>query len=148
MINPGQIAQKQKAEWRLKIIEEVIKGGKSITQVCKAHKISRKTFYCWKASYDQSSPEERLKNLENNNVKGFAHPRSISEKAQEEVLNIVRRHPEYSSHKISQISPEVGNHSVQKVLERNNLSLYEKRLIFQAGYLFFQKKFVKGGGNI
>jgi len=142
-ISNYQMTQKQKAKRRLKIIEEVIKEGKSVTQVCQAHKISRTIFYRWKARYDQSSPEERLKNLEDKKRVIKRHPRQVPKEYERLILDLALNYPQFGVQRITQSlplngenKPLVGYHGVQRVLERNNLNTYEKRLIFRSDYLF------------
>lgn len=141
------MTQKQKAKRRLKIIEEVVKEGKSVTQVCKAHKISRVIFYRWKARYDQSPPKERLKNLEDKKRVIKRHPRQVPKEYERLILDLVFNYPEFGVRRITQRLPLngenksiVGYHGVQKVLERNNLNTFEKRLIFQSGYSFYMER--------
>ena len=143
LINSAQMTQMQKAKRRLKIIEEVVKEGKLVTQVCKAHKISRVIFYRWKARYDQSSPKERLKNLEDKKRVIKRHPRQVPKEYERLILGLVFNYPEFGVRRITQILPQngenksiVGHHGVQRVLERNNLNTFEKRLIFQSGFHF------------
>ena len=137
------MTQKQKAERRLKIIEEVVKEGKSVAQVCKTHKISRTIFYRWKARYDQSSPGERLKALEDKKRVIERYPRQVSKEYERLILDLALNYPQFGVRRITQSlplngenEPIVGYHGAQRTLERNNLNTFEKRLAFQSGYLF------------
>lgn len=39
---------------RKKMIEEVLIGGKRVSEVCRRYNLSRKTFYQWKARYEKA----------------------------------------------------------------------------------------------
>ena len=148
MLNSAQMTQKQKAKRRLKIIEKVVKEGKSVTQVCQAYRISRTIFYRWKARYDQSPPKERLKALEDKKRVIERYPRQVPKEHERLILDLVLNYPQFGVQRITQSLPLngksksiVGYHGTQRVLERNNLNTFEKRLIFQSSYLFFRKSF-------
>jgi len=123
-------------ETRKRIIEEVVIGKEPVVDVCQRYHVSRKTFYKWLARYQEAKEKEAvlLQAMEDDYVEGFTHPRSISEKVQEEILRLVRQNPEYSTHKIAQILAEVGNHGVQNVFQRLSLNTYEKRLAYAEAY--------------
>jgi len=123
-------------EVRKRIIEEVIIGGAAVSQVCRKYHLSRKTYYKWLARYKEAREKEAilLKAMEDNYVKSFAHPRSISEETQEKILAVVRQYPKYSTHKVAQTLAEVGNHGVQNAFQRLNLNTYEKRLAYVETY--------------
>lgn len=46
------------------------------------------------------------------------------------VLSLVKKYPLYSLNKLNQELPEFSRHSIQRILEKNNLSTVEKRLAF------------------
>lgn len=48
------------------------------------------------------------------------------------VLSLVRRYPLYSLNKLAEELPGISRHSIQRILERNDLSTVEKRLAFSA----------------
>jgi len=48
------------------------------------------------------------------------------------VLSMVRKYPLYSLNKLAEELPEISRHSIQRILEKNNLSTVEKRLAFTA----------------
>ena len=46
------------------------------------------------------------------------------------VLSMVKKYPLYSLNKLAEELPEISRHSIQRILERNDLSTIEKRLAF------------------
>ncbi|MBU3957361.1 glycosyltransferase, partial [Patescibacteria group bacterium] len=123
-------------EARKRVVEEVVIGEEPVSQVCQKYHISRKTFYKWLARYQEAREKEAvlLQAMEDNYIKGFGHPRAISEETQERILTVVHQHPKYSTHKVAQILAEVGNHGVQNVFQKLNLNTYEKRLAYAQAY--------------
>ena len=66
--------------------------------------------------------------------------KEVSLQNQKLILSVVRKHPQYSSKKISEVLPKdkkgkhlIGNHGVQNVLERLGLNTYQFRLEFAKG---------------
>ncbi|MDP3954898.1 MAG: FxLYD domain-containing protein [bacterium] len=49
------------------------------------------------------------------------------------VLNLVKKYPLYSLDKLAAELPDISRHSIQRILEKNDLSTVEKRLAFAAG---------------
>lgn len=127
---PGHL--RQVPETRKRMIEEVLIGGKSVTEVCREYHLSRKNFYKWLGRYQEAKKEGKviLKALEDNNAKGFDHPRAVSKETVKEILKVVRRHPEYSTHQIAERLANVGNRGVQNAFTRLELNTYEKRAAY------------------
>lgn len=60
------------------------------------------------------------------------------------VLSMVKKYPLYSLNKLAEELPEISRHSIQRILEKNDLSTVEKRLVFSEEKrmdfsLFFKK---------
>src|SRR4030042_3984974 len=51
-------------------------------------------------------------------------------KTEELVLELVKKYPLYSLNKLKQMLPDINRHTIQKVLEKNQLSRLEERLAF------------------
>jgi len=117
------MAPKLPEKQRLKLIERVVKGGESVSKVCREAGISRVLFYRWLKRYKQGEglgPKKPAKRRSSRRVKD------------DQVLKIVAlvlEEPKRSSHKISQQLP-IGNHGVQNVLKRLDLNVANKRLAF------------------
>ena len=146
------MAQAISPAYRVKAIEEYLKEGAKISQVCKIWKVSRPTFYAWLKRYREglaAGPEGALARREAELVealvrrykKGYEHHRAISQETCEIILDLVRKRPDFSCHKIyAQIPkahgrPIVGHHAVQNLLARENLNTEEKRKIYAQGYI-------------
>src|SRR4030066_1645770 len=116
------------ANTRKQMVEEVLSGSKEI-DVLNSYKVSRKTFAKWKKRYIKAKNESvnLLEVLKDQHPEGSNHPRGVNETTVNKVLNIVASNPEYSSHKIALLLGYIGNHGVQRILERNSLSYYELR---------------------
>ena len=120
---------KLSAAKKVRLIKEV-EAGKSVSDVCRHAGISRTLFYRLK---------KRFKGFKTPSESSFktVSLKTVSSKKQKEILLIVRKHPEYSTLKISQAlgkdkngKPIVGNHGVHNVLSRLGLATYKKRLEF------------------
>lgn len=141
------LASEISAANRLKAIEQHLKVGVSITQVCKIWGVSRPTFYEWKRRYQEVSEVAKVTEVSNvvealarRYKKGYENHRSVSRKVVEAILEIVRANPAYSVHKIYALVPKVagraivGHHGIQNILSRENLSTFAKRLVFAGGF--------------
>ena len=119
---------KLSAQERYKLIKSVIDHETSVTKACLELNLSRKTFYKWLNRYNKNyhlgaaALEDRQWIIEN-------HPKKISSDIESNILKIAAEQPTHSSHKIAEILG-IGNHGVQNVLKRNNLNLYESRMIY------------------
>jgi len=97
-------------------------------------RVSRKTYSKWNKRYQKafSGSLNMMEALSDACPRGCLHPRGTSKETEEAILSLVVRHPEFSSHRLAAILKTVGNHGVQGILERNNLSLYEMRRAYAA----------------
>ena len=129
-IVPGHL--RLNAESRKRMVEEVILAKRLVKDVVAEYGVSRKTFAKWKRRYvvAQTDRKNILLALSDQNPKGSRHPRGISERMEQAVLDLVSIEPELSSHKIAKKLKHIGNHGVQKVLERLQLSTQEARLAY------------------
>src|SRR3989338_7644095 len=116
------------AEEKLAIIHKVVFERQPVYFVCKAHKISKVTFYKWFVCYMRAK-KNRPFCLESRIRKENKHPRSLNFAQKLEILRLVHKHPEYSCHRLSKIL-SIGHHGVQNFLEKKELSLLEQRLKF------------------
>ena len=116
------------AEEKLAIIHKVVFERQPVYSVCKAHKISKVTFYKWLVCYRRAK-KNRPFCLESRIRKENKHPRSLNFAQKLEILRLVHKHPEYSCHRLSKIL-SIGHHGVQNFLEKKELSLLEQRLKF------------------
>ena len=119
---------KLNTDQRITAIKRVIEHKDSINSVCKELGISRTIFYTWLSRYKKYG-EEGI--VVGKRIKVIKQPSEIEYR----VLDIVKRYPLYSSKKISIElglnnlgKPILGNHGVQNILERNNLSKEIERI--------------------
>jgi len=118
------------SEARKRVVEEVILAGRRVNEVANEYKVSRKTLWKWAKRYKiaQEARSELILALKDQNPTGSAHPRGTPAWLEKKILDWVVKSPEYSSHKLAAIIPEVGNHGIQNVLFRNSLNTFNRRL--------------------
>ena len=116
------------ASEKLSIINEVLKDGKSVYAVCKAHKISKPSFYKWIAKY-KVSKKNRLYGLRSRVRIGSRHPRSVGARKRLEVLRYAHRFPLHSCRKIAK-ALGIGHHAVQNILGKEGLARVQLRQQF------------------
>lgn len=120
---------------RLDIIKRV-EGGESVSRICQIYGISRTIVYRWQKRYDQAVEGQKLEALWDQKPKVSKYFNQAPEQYEQAVLSAVKEYPELSSHRLVWVLPQVGgrpilgNHGVQNVLRRHNLSTYELRLSF------------------
>jgi len=116
-------------EARKRMVEEVLLGDKRVGEVTKRFEVSRKTYVKWKKRYQKADEEDKglLGALVDQHPEGSDHPRGVSQEGVRAILNEVVKNPGLSSHRLAERLRFVGNHGVQNVLQRNGLSVYEKR---------------------
>lgn len=126
---------KYSAQERQKLIERVILGKEPVSKVCREAGISRVLFYRWLKKYRQAG--ERVEALAPGKKKPPVSPRKVTPKQEEQILAIIKEHPQWSTKKISVALPKdpsgkpiVGNHGVQNTLQRLDLSTKEKRTAY------------------
>jgi cellulose synthase/poly-beta-1,6-N-acetylglucosamine synthase-like glycosyltransferase len=118
------------------MIERVVLYNQPVVSVCQQFHVSRPNYYKWLRRYRLASQNKKLEALQDKNpeVKRYYH--QIPGKFEEAVLAAVAQYPEFGVVRIVEVLPKiagkpiVGYHGVQNVLRRNDLSTYEKRLIF------------------
>jgi len=119
------------AQQRLAILQEVLEKKRPISQVCQEHRISRTIYYRWLRRFQDKSlgsVEERLKDQK---WVSLHSSKSVPGWLEREILRIVHTHPDYSLDRILASLPqsaEVGRHGIQRVLERFDLSTWQKRV--------------------
>ena len=126
---------KYSAQERQKLIERVILGKEPVAKVCREAGISRVLFYRWLKKYRQAG--ESVEALAPGEKKPPISPRKVTPEQEKQILAIVKEHPQWSTKKISAALPKdpsgkpvVGNHGVQNVLKRQDLSTKEKRIAY------------------
>ena len=114
---------------RLAILKSVFEEGQKVSVVCRKVGISRFTFYNWAKKYHSTTTTRKVSVLSDAHLKGEDHPRFVSSKSTKLILDLVLRHPLWSSHKISDFLKKykggrfaVSNHGVQRVLARHGLN--------------------------
>ena len=117
-------------EARKRMVEDVIFAGRKVKNVTEYFGVTRKTFAKWKRRYLKARAKglNLLEAVSDNNARGTAHPRGASESVANKVIDIVISKPYLSSQKIANELGFIGNHGVQGILERSNLSHYEQRM--------------------
>ncbi|OGY18987.1 MAG: hypothetical protein A2786_00935 [Candidatus Chisholmbacteria bacterium RIFCSPHIGHO2_01_FULL_52_32] len=120
------------ASARKRMVEEVVLSKRKSGEVAREFHVSRKTLVKWKRRYlDAITRNERLLvALEDRNPSASQHPRGLRKEKERVVLDFVAAYPEYSAGKIAKRLGFVGNHGVQRVLERSGLSTIERRLAY------------------
>ncbi len=129
------MSPKYTAQERLKLIERVILGGEKAAEVCRKAGISRVLFYSWLKKYREAG--QQIEALVPGKKKISISPRKVTPQKEKQILAIVKEHPQWSTKKISAALPKepsgkpiVGNHGVQNVLQRLNLSTREERTAY------------------
>ena len=73
------------------VLREASSGGKTITEVCRQHRISEPTFYVWRRKYESMTESEvrRLRELEKENgrLKKLLAERDLEVDAMKELLS-------------------------------------------------------------
>jgi cellulose synthase/poly-beta-1,6-N-acetylglucosamine synthase-like glycosyltransferase/transposase len=117
---------------RKRMVEEVVLEKRRVDVVIKKYHVSRKTFAKWKKRYKEAQREgsNLLNALKDQNPKGAKHPRGVSEVKEDIILSLIVSNPQWSSHKIAKKIKTVGNHGVQKILEKHNLNKKSARYLY------------------
>ncbi|MFZ5366468.1 MAG: glycosyltransferase [Patescibacteria group bacterium] len=129
------MAPKLKPEERLQLIKRIILGKEPVSKVCQEAGISRTLFYRWLKKYKSCPGSPEI--LTPGRKKPQISPKKVTPEEEKQILEIVRKNPSWSTKKISAALPKdslgkpiVGNHGVQNVLERLNLSTKEARVAY------------------
>jgi len=120
---------------RKRMVEAVLINKEKTSDVCQGLHISRKTFYKWRRRYLEAFEQGKslLEMMEDRYVEGGLHPRRTPVEIEKKILNLVVKYPEYSTHRIAQVMPEISNHGVQNVFQRQRLNTYQLRLVYSKG---------------
>ncbi|MCK4588418.1 glycosyltransferase, partial [Candidatus Woesebacteria bacterium] len=124
---PGRL----EVDIKLEIVRKVLEEKESVSQAAGEYGIARKTVYQWLKKYQAGSDKGfvGVEALKEAYVYGEAHPRAIYPKLTEKILSIVVKNPEFSVHKLKDFVP-ASSWTVWKILDRNNLNLYQQRLAY------------------
>ena len=120
------------ASLRAKLIDEYLKEGKKISDLCRIWQVSRQTFYFWLKRYQVSGVQDALAKRYKRGV--FSHKSIVSPQTRERVLELVRTNPALSCHKLYAQLPKVAgvpiisHQALQNLLTREGLSLYSARV--------------------
>ncbi|GEM_PF-3462261 len=124
---------------RLLMVERV-KAGESVAKICRLYKVSRPVFYKWFKRYDEAGEGQKLEALWDQKPKIERYYNQTPEEYEQSVLAAVRQYPELSSHKLVWVLPQIGdkpilgNHGVQNVLKRHDLTTYNRRFAYSQAY--------------
>jgi len=127
------MSPKYSVQERLKLIKRVIFDKEPVAKVCRETGISRVLFYRWLKKYKEApnQPEALIPGRKKLQIS----PRKVAPEQEELILKIVKKNPCWSTKKISAALPKdslgkpiVGNHGVQNVLKRLNLSIAKARI--------------------
>lgn len=110
------------ADWRLDVLLEPERTGRSVTEVCERHEISRDTFYAWKRRFEAVG----LAGLLERSREPLHQPNKITPELEELICTFRRQHPRWGAKTIrSRIKrsgvPVPSISTVHRVLVRNNL---------------------------
>ncbi|MFC1727801.1 helix-turn-helix domain-containing protein, partial [Patescibacteria group bacterium] len=117
-------------EEKLQLFEIFEKENESVSHLCLRFGISRFTFYKWYQRYLKAGEG----GLKSHRPVGQKHWRITPSNVEKEILNLVIKRPELSTHKIAHKLASVGNHGVQNVLLRNSLNTYDLRLAYSQAH--------------
>ena len=134
--------------YRAKIVEEYLKEGKPVAQICKFWHISKPTFYEWLRRYqevtggiEEGIEGQRVAALARRYKKGDEHHLAVGARIKQIVLDMVRQDPALSKHKIAAAVPAVAgrpvvsHHGIQNILTREGLSTLARRLAWATGFV-------------
>src|SRR3989344_1163615 len=122
---------------RLTMIE-MVKSGKTISEVCRKFGVSRVIFYRIRKRFEESGGDFAALEDRERQVERFA--RQTPPEVEEKVKQVIVSRPQLSSHKISaalatEHEVQLGNHGVHNVLKRLDLNTVDKRDLFAQGYI-------------
>ncbi|QQS39292.1 glycosyltransferase [Candidatus Woesebacteria bacterium] len=112
---------------KLEIINK-FRQGETVSSLSDSYAISRKTLYQWIRKIQNISDVSKY-DLADAYVSGEKHPFAVYPKIEAHLLSIVKKHPDYSIHKLAELLP-VSSWTVWSTLSRNGLSTYTERQRF------------------
>src|SRR3989344_813998 len=120
---------------RKMMVEEALLGERSVDQVCRDYRVSRKTFYKWKKRYQRYLEDAKQETapvsvFTNRHLRGYDHPLSVSPQMRERILHLVIKEPKLSVHTLAQQLVGISSHGVANVLSREGLNTSEMRVTF------------------
>ena len=112
---------------RKMMVEEALLGERSVDQVCRDYRVSRKTFYKWKKRYQLYLEEAKQETapvgvFANRHLRGYDHPLSVSPQMRGQILHLVIKEPKLSVHTLAQQLVGISSHGVANVLSREGLN--------------------------
>lgn len=122
-------------EIRLKVVKSVLDGQKSVSQLSKETKIARKTIYFWLKKYSVSTGRKRKVCLNDNYVKGRAHPKFKRHLFQEKIIRLIKKNPRSSIREMSKVL-NASTHCVFNILKALDLTTESSRIGFCKLYAF------------
>ncbi|MBN1263617.1 MAG: transposase, partial [Candidatus Pacebacteria bacterium] len=131
------------ARQKLRILKNILKSPKSVSEACREVGISRKTFYQWKKIYQSAPARIKRKSLALKYTFGSKHPRAKRAYFKNHLLALIVCQPEWGGRKISQALKDGGAnlspHGVFELLKELNLNTREKRQAYASLYQTFGK---------
>ena len=133
------LPQKLSSANRLQMIQRV-KLGEPVAKVCKLYGVSRTVFYKWLKRYDEAAENKKNEALLDKTPFVSRYFNQAPEQYEGAILSAVKQYPEMSSHKLVWVIPQIGgqpilgNHGIQNVLRRHNLSTFEQRYAYAKTY--------------
>ncbi|MEK6656544.1 MAG: helix-turn-helix domain-containing protein [Nitrospirota bacterium] len=130
------------ALFRLNYIDKVKNrsNGIKIADACKRLGISFPTYYKWRRRLLEAG-KDSITALLDRRPSGKKHYKSLTHEHEEAIIEVILKHPEYGSQRISAAlrenkggKPYVSNGGVQKFLERRGLNLMRDRIKFAEEY--------------
>lgn len=130
------------ALFRLNYIDKVKNrsNGIKIADACKRLGISFPTYYKWRRRLLEAG-KDSITALLDRRPSGKKHYKSLTHEHEEAIIEVILKHPEYGSQRISAAlrenkggKPYVSNGGVQKFLERRGLNLMKARIKFAEDY--------------
>ncbi|MBI4100821.1 glycosyltransferase, partial [Candidatus Microgenomates bacterium] len=123
---------------RLQMIKRVVENKEKVSQICQEFGISRFTFYRWLNRYLQAPKGLEAQALGDQERVAKNYGRQVPTEWEQKILELVLENPSYSIRQILASLPQnefggpvIGHYGVQRVLERNNLNTYQRRLTYQ-----------------
>lgn len=110
------------ADWRLQVVQEPGKTGRSVQDVCESHEISRDTFYRWKRGFEAAG----VTGLLDRSRAPINQPRKIPAEMEERICQMRRQHPRWGARTIHTKLKGAGEDppcitTIHRVLCRNGL---------------------------
>ena len=112
-------------------VEQVLKQGRSISEVADDLGVARKSVYAWLDRYKRTPSRNKNKAFEPQYVSGKNHPRSVAASARQALVRLIVLHPHWGCRKYSQelenLGYQLGYFAVHTLLVELGVSTPELR---------------------